>query len=221
MLAMIKINLLPQRRPKRQAEPGQGQVLIGIGALAAVAFVVFFAVHLPVARQRDEFRTKASELKAQNDKKRNSEAIRNLPKLNAAVAENEERSQAIARLIGTIVVPDNVLHELGELLTPGKLPTMSKEMAERVSDTNKGDPNRRFSLDWDPKHVWLTSISFKEDAFKLEGGAQSEGDIPQLAKRMQASVYFAEITSPSSQRIDDKTTAVSYHKFTITGKVVY
>jgi Tfp pilus assembly protein PilN len=220
MLAMIKINLLPQRRPKRQAEPGQAELLIGVGVLAALGVVVYFAAHAPLAKQRDDLRSQAQEIDAQNTKKRNSDAIRNLPKLNQAVAANEERSKAIDRLVGTIVVPDNVLHELGEILTPGRLPTMSKEMAERVSDTNKGDPNRRFSLDWDPKHVWLTSFTLKADQFTLEGGAQSEGDIPQLAKRMQASVYFAEVTSPTSQRVDDKG-LITYHKFTITGKVVY
>ncbi len=218
---MIRINLLPQRRPKRQAEPGQAELLIGVGALAALGVVVFLVAHLPIANERDALREQSRELQAQNARKRSSEAVKNLPKINAAVAANEERSKAIDRLVGTIVVPDNVLHELGEVLTPGRLPTMSKEMAERVSDTNKGDPNRRFSLDWDPKHVWITSFTLKGDLFTLEGGAQSEGDIPQLAKRLLASVYFAEVTSPSSQRVDDKTLNVTYHRFTITGKVVY
>jgi hypothetical protein len=36
---MIKINLLPQRKPKRASEPGQRQVFLGIGALAAAAAV--------------------------------------------------------------------------------------------------------------------------------------------------------------------------------------
>ena len=219
---MIKINLLPQRRPKRQAEPGQAEVLIGVGALAAAAVLVFFAVHRPVAAERDGIRAQSQELQAQNAKKRTSEAITNLPKLKTAVAENEERSKAIERLAGAIVVPDNVLHELGEILTPGRLPTMSKEMVERVSDTSKGDPNRRFSLDWDPKHVWITSFTLKGDQFTLEGGAQAEADIPQLAKRMLASVYFAEVTSPSSARVDDaKAGGPTYYKFTISGKVVY
>ena len=53
------------------------------------------------------------------------------------------------------------------------LEQMHARMAERVSDTNKGDPNRRFSLDWDPKHVWLTSFTLKGELFTLEGGAQS------------------------------------------------
>ena len=56
---------------------------------------------------------------------------------------------------------------------------------------------------------------------RVEGGAQSEADVPQLAKRMQASVYFDQVTSPSSQRVDDRQTNIVYYKFTITGKVVF
>ncbi|HVK73270.1 MAG TPA: PilN domain-containing protein [Kofleriaceae bacterium] len=217
---MIKINLLPQRRPKRQAEPGQAEVLIGVGALAAAAALVFLVVHRPLTADRDAIRAESQELQQQNGKRRNSEAIKNLPKLKEVVAAEEQRTQAIERVAGAIVMPDNVLQELGDLLTPGRMPTMSKEMADRVSEA-KGDANRQFALDWDPKHVWITNFTLKGELFTLEGGAQSESDIPQLAKRMQASVYFDDVTSPSSQKFDDKLGGLTYYKFTISGKVVY
>ena len=59
------------------------------------------------------------------------------------------------------------------------------------------------------------------ETITLEGGAQAESDIAQVAKRMQASVYFDEISSPSSTRVDEKNLGIVYYKFTITGKVVY
>ena len=39
--------------------------------------------------------------------------------------------------------------------------------------------------------------------------------------RMQASVYFDEVTSPSSSRFVDKPNSLTYYKFTISGRVVY
>ena len=49
--------------------------------------------------------------------------------------------------------------------------------------------------------------------------------MPQLAKRMAASVYFDEVTSPLSQRVEPQAqaggTTVPYYKFTLSGKVVY
>lgn len=219
MLAMIKINLLPARKPKRQAEPGQTEVAIGMGVLMALAAIVYFTIHRGTAEARDDYKAEADSLVADNNAKRARMA--DMPQREAAFKAEQSRNEAIKQLVNTIVVPDNVLHELGEILTPGRMPTMTKAMVERISDGPKGDPNRRFALDWDPKHVWITSFTLKGDVFTLEGGAQAESDIPQLAKRMQASVYFDEITSPSSTRVDEKQLGISYYKFSITGKVVY
>ena len=57
--------------------------------------------------------------------------------------------------------------------------------------------------------------------FTLEGGAQSDGDVTQLAKRMQASVYFQDVTPRGGERVTDGNGGVTYYKFNITGKVVY
>ena len=98
-------------------------------------------------------------------------------------------------------------------------------MTTLTSNTSDGDPNKRFSADWDPKHVWITSFATKGDSFTLEGGALAESDIPQLAKRMAASVYFAQVTSPSSQRVEptgqNGPGEAAYYKFTLSGKVFY
>lgn len=216
---MIKINLLPQRKQKRPAEPGRAELGIGAGVLLAAAGVVFFAVHRPAAAERDDLQRQVQDLQDANNRAR--KATKEMPAVKSAVEAEEKRAAAIDQLLGTVIVPDNLLHELGELLTPGHMPTMSREMETRISEGPQGDPNRRFALDWDPKHVWISSFSTKGDDFVLEGGAQSEADVPQLAKRMQASVYFDQVTSPTSVRVDDRQTSVSYYKFTITGKVVF
>lgn len=216
---MIKINLLPQRKAKRAAEPGRAELGIGVGVLMIAAGVMFLAVHRPAVAERDDLQRQVQDLQDANARAR--KATKDMPALKAAVEAEEKRAAAIDQLLGTVIVPDNLLHELGEILTPGHMPTMSREMETRISDGPQGDPNRRFALDWDPKHVWISSFSTKGDDFVLEGGAQSESDVPQLAKRMQASVYFDEVTSPTSVRVDDKQTSISYYKFTITGKVVF
>lgn len=219
MLAMIKINLLPARKPRRQSEPGQLDVVIGVGALAAAAAVVYFVAHRPMATDRDKFKDEADAIAKDNNSKKAK--IADLPQREAAFKAEQSRNAAIKQLVNTIVVPDNVLHELGEILTPSRLPTMTRAMAERVSQGPKGDQNRRLRLDWDPKHVWITSFTTKGDTFVMEGAAQSESDTSELSKRMQASVYFSDITSPTSARFEDKANSLTYYKFTISGKVVY
>jgi type IV pilus assembly protein PilN len=216
---MIKINLLPQRKPKRAAEPGQRQVVIGAGVLAALAAVVVVAVHLPLSRQVDSLRTANEELSADIEAKKRQ--LKDADNLKKVVAAAEERSAAIEKLIKAKSVPAWLLHELSEILTPGRLPSMSQAMATRISEGPQGDANRRFALDWDPKHVWITTFTEKDGAFTLEGGAQSDPDVTQLAKRLQASVYFQEVTPRGGERFNDPASGATYYKFTITGKVVY
>jgi Tfp pilus assembly protein PilN len=216
---MIRINLLPQRKPKRVAEPGRVELGLGAGALIAAAAVVYFGVHQPAAAERDDLRQQVEELQDTNS--RAAARIKDLPNLRAAVDAEQARADAITQLLATVVVPDSLLHELSKILTPGRMPTMTREMELRISDGPQGDPNRRFAADWDPKNVWLSAFTLKGDDFTLEGGAQSEADVPQLAKRMQASVHFDQVTSPTSQKFEDRLSGLSYYKFTITGKVVF
>ncbi|MBE7452294.1 MAG: hypothetical protein HS111_26445 [Kofleriaceae bacterium] len=90
MLAMIKINLLPSRKPRRQAEPGQRDVAVGVGALVAVAAVVFFVVHRPMASERDALREEADGLAGDNASRRN--AIADMPQREAAFKAEEEEA---------------------------------------------------------------------------------------------------------------------------------
>ncbi len=217
---MIKINLLPARKPKKQAEPGQLEVGLVMLGMAAAGVLLFMAVHRPMMAKRDRIKAQVAELSEKNARARKK--VADLAQLKAAVEAEKKRKESIDRLVGTTVLPDNVLHELSKILTSDG-PTMSLAMTTLTSNTADGDPNKRFSADWDPKHVWITSFTTKGDTFTLEGGAQSDSDIPQLAKRMAASVYFDEVTSPKSERVEPGNTQgePAYYRFTISGKVLF
>jgi type IV pilus assembly protein PilN len=231
---MIKINLLPQKKgAKRGAATirggrpsmagldttGQTQFLVGVAALIAAGAIVFFAVHRPMMKERKDLDETNNRLRVENATKRT--ALKDFENLKKLVAAAQERSDSIEKLVKAKAVPANLLHELGEILTPGHLPAMSADMAKRISDGPGGDPNKRFQLDWDPKHVWITSFIEKDGAFTLKGGAQSDPDVTQLAKRLQASVYFMDVTPKGGVRMSDRETGQQYYDFTITGKVVY
>ena len=219
---MIKINLLPQKRAKRVSTPSEGgerEMAIGVASLAGVAALLFFAVDQPK-------RAKLRELGDTNDQLQGDIAAKNkqlvgYKELKAAADEAKERARSINRLIAAKVVPANVLQELGEILTPNHLPTMTEEMAKRTGNGPESDPNRRYDLAWDPTHVWVTGFSDKDGRFRLEGGAQGEVDITQLSKRMQASVYFDDIAQAQEERVFDKDSGIAYYQFMITGKVAY
>lgn len=219
---MIRINLLPQRRPKGRAVVSDAPVrplAIGVVCLAvAAAGVVLFVDH---PRRKKLAELVLSNQQMQSDIELKTRQLAGYAELKKAAEEADERYRSIQRLIGAKVVPAHVLHELGEILTANKYPTMTEDMAKRTGAGPDSDPNKRFQSEWDPSHVWLSGFTDSGGQFKLEGGAQSESDVTQLAKRLAASVYFADVTPAGGERIADTQTGMNYIKFTITGKVVY
>jgi Tfp pilus assembly protein PilN len=218
---MIKINLLPQRRVKRSAGSDESArpLVLGIAALVAAGVAVAMLVDRPRRARLTELREANTQLQADITAKNTQ--LAGYAELKKSAEEAEERFRSIQRLIGAKVVPAHVLHELGEVLTTSKYPTMTEDMARRTGNGPDSDPNKRFQPDWDPSHVWLSGFTDTSGDFKLEGGASTESDITQLAKRLAASVYFADVIPAGAERIADAQTGASYYHFTITGKVVY
>jgi Tfp pilus assembly protein PilN len=217
---MIRINLLPTRRVKRGGrrpgdELGQRHFLYGVLALGVGALAVAAAIDLPTRFAIDRYR--ADEARLRRDMRQQTEQLAGFTDLQKQLADAETRRQSIERLMRAKVVPAHVLHELGEILTANRLPTMTSDMLRRTSS----DPNKRFQQDWDPTHVWLSGYSDNNGVFKLEGGAQSESDVTQLSKRLAASVHFMDVTPAGGERVADQASGVNYYKFTITGRVAY
>jgi Tfp pilus assembly protein PilN len=218
---MIKINLLPTKRPKRMvgrriaSDPSAKHLLYGVFALIAAGLGVVFLVDLPMRSDRARYDQEAEALRAEIRKQ--DEQLLGFPEMQKAQADAEARKQSIDRLLRAKVVPAHVLHELGELLTQNRMPTMTSDMVKKTTT----DPNKKFQQDWDPSHVWLSGFSDNNGVFKLEGGAQSESDVTQLSKRLAASVHFIDVTPAGGERVTDQASGVNYYKFTITGRVAY
>jgi Tfp pilus assembly protein PilN len=220
---MIKINLLPQKRAKRVAavggrsmstDGGTKQFMLGVGALVAAAALILLVVDMPLRSDRSDYQAKTKNLAGEIAAKQKK--LEGYDTLKAEEANAVAKIQSINRLLAAKVVPANVLHELGQIMSV-RGPTMTEQMAKKVEI----DPNAKIQQDWDPQHVWMTAFSDDDGLFKLEGGAQSKEDVTQLSKRLQASVYFEQVIPQSGDRVNDKDSGLSYYKFTITGKVAY
>jgi Tfp pilus assembly protein PilN len=221
---MIKINLLPQKRPKRVAgraasDPAARHVLYGVLALAGAGALLVMLVDRPMRARVQKYREDEAALQREISKK--NALLVGYPEMEKARVEAEARKESIDRLMRAKVVPAHVLHELSEILTASRMPTMTSDMVRRTSNQKSGDPNKRIQQDWDPQHVWLSGLSDVAGQFKLEGGAQSESDVTQLSKRLAASVYFMDVTPVGGERVTDTASGVSYYKFVITGRVAY
>jgi Tfp pilus assembly protein PilN len=220
---MIRINLLPTKRARRgiaAAPDGSNRdFVIGIASLLGVAAIIFFAVDQPKRSKLSDLKKSNADLQTEINQK--TKEVEGYAELKKAADEATERAKSINRLLGAKIIPANILHELGELLTSGHNPTMTEDMARKVGNGPDSDPNRRYDLMWDPSHVWLLSFIDHDGEFVLEGGAQAEADVTQLAKRLQASVYFSQVAPSREERVADRDTGISYYHFVITGKVAY
>lgn len=210
---MLRINLLTQRRAKK-ADKAQRELVIGLGALVAAGALVFFLVHRPLGNEVDAQNAVNADLEQQNAEIKRQ--TKDLAKMQLAVKQAQEQEAAIERLNGARAVPAWMLWELSNILTPGRSPSLTTAM-KRELQTN---PNRRWQDGWDPKHVWITAFSEKNGRFKLEGGAQSDSDMTQLALRLQASMYFDAVVPEKGTTASDRNN-VSYYKFSISGRVRY
>jgi Tfp pilus assembly protein PilN len=215
---MIKINLLPQKRARNRpasSDSATRPLVAGIAGLAVAAAAVVLIVDRPKRGELSGLSEANRQL--QSDIQSKTKQLEGYAKLKTEADEADARYRSIRRLLSAKVVPAHVLHELGEILTASKYPTMTEDMTKRSAS----DPNKRFQADWDASHIWLSAFSDTGGVFKLEGGAQSESDITQLAKRLDASVYFADVVPTAAERVADTPSGANYYKFTLTGKVAY
>lgn len=217
---MIKVNLLPQRKAKRVASsaPSANAMYAGIGALVAAGAAVFVVLDMPKRSEIGKLKEASAKLQLEINEK--NKALKGYAELKKAEEESKKRAESINRLISNKVVPAHVMHELGRVLTR-EGPTMSEAMTRLAGTGPDGDPNKRFQGDWDPAHVWMTSFVDSAGGFKLDGGAQSESDVTQLSKRLAASVFFLDVTPAGGERVFDRTSGMTYYRFTITGRIVY
>lgn len=225
---MIKINLLPAKRGKGARavagrvvrEPGGKDIVFGLVGLAIAAVAVFAIVDMPRRSRLSALRDANAQLDSEIAAKQKQ--LVGYPELKKSYEQALERVDGINRLNQAKVIPANVLHEISQILSPVG-PTMTEEMAKKTGTGPESDVNKRFDYAWDPTHVWITSFNdnAKDATFKLEGGAQAQVDIVQLAKRLQASVYFDDVSQQSEERVSDRDTGITFYRYVITGKVAY
>ena len=211
---MIKINLSPLRRPRTT---NRGQVFL-IAALVVWAIFLlggWWFVHRPVSSQSESLQAAVTNLDRENRQRR--EELKGYADLKKSIAEAEARASVVESLNKARAVPAHMLYEMGLMLTPNKLPSMTEKTRQRIEQGLV----RELALEWDPSNVWITKFEEEGGRFTLEGGAKADTDMTQLALRMQLSVYFQNVIPRGGSEVSDKDSGNVYYKFTITGEVAY
>ena len=215
---MIKINLLQESPGKRKSATdaqGEKSLLIGAALVALCALLAWLFIHRPYVNKIDRQKTVNKKLTAENDKIK--AATKDFDKRKKELEAAERQAESIKDLNNSRSTPAWLLQELSRILTRGKSPSITAEKQEQLDN----NANLRWQSSWDPKHIWLTGFDEKNGGFEMTGAAQSDGDVTQLAHRLDASMFFENVQPMSSSLKSSRSSGANYYEFKIKGKVRY
>jgi type IV pilus assembly protein PilN len=208
---VIRINLLPTRRAKRQ-EAGQRQFLImGLAILATVGLVVFF--HLQATTELEKAQHDNTILQA--DVAKLKAELGDYDKVRAQREELLRQRKTIQSLESGRTGPVYLLRELSEILSPGKGPTFDRVTYE---ETLRKDPNAGFT-NWETKRAWLESYSEDRMKVKMRGSAKSNEDVAEFLKRLNSSVFFKDVNLDATAQAAKG--AIKFVNFGLSTTVIY
>ena len=209
---MIRINLLPTRKAKRQ-EASQRQFLImGMAILGTVGLVVFF--HLQATSELE--RAQRDNTITQAEVARLKQELGDYDKIRGQREELLKQRKTIQSLESARTGPVFLLREMSEILSPGKGPTFDRVTYE---ETLRKDPNAGFNSNWETKRVWLDSYTEEKQKIKLRGAAKSNEDVAEFLKRLNSSVFFKDVNLDATAQAARG--SVKYVNFSLSAAVIY
>jgi type IV pilus assembly protein PilN len=208
---VIRINLLPTRRAKRQ-EAGQRQFLVmGLAILGTIGLVVFF--HLQATTELEKAQHDNTILQA--DVAKLKAELGDYDKVRGQREELLRQRKTIQSLESGRTGPVYLLRELSEILSPGKGPTFDRVTYEEAL---RKDPNAGFGT-WETKRAWLESYTEDKLAVRLRGAAKSNEDVAEFLRRLNSSVFFKDVNLDSTAQAAKG--ALKFVNFGLTTTVIY
>ncbi len=223
---MIRINLLPQKRPlRRRGEAGAGDTGGGGESQAWLAFVLG-AVLLEVIVLLFVYKTKQDQLtqvqKHNQELTANIDAIKreiaNHAEIKAQLKELRDREEAIQKLQAARTGPTATMLEPSRIPTPGRGPTVDRDKLEQLKRDN---PTAVPNANWDPRRLWLASYKESERTVKVQGFARDGEDVSEFLRRLSLSDYFYDVRLLPAQKAVDTATKLELVRFEMSAKVRY
>jgi type IV pilus assembly protein PilN len=215
---MIRINLLAARKVKRRDTGEKQLIAMGLAVLVAIAGMVF--VYMGAQSELDARKRANESVKA--DIERLKADLGDYDKIKGQRQDLLKQQKTIQALQSGRTGPLFLMRELSEILTPNKGPTFDRVSYE---ERLRRDPNVGFNPSWDTRRVWLDSFDEVQRKVRIKGSAKSNEDVAEFLKRLQLSIFFADVTPESTTQVNLASTAtapsVKHVTFNLTASVVY
>ena len=213
---MMHINLIRARKGPRLAT--SDRPLVAMAAIVVVAIMGLVALTVSTASEADRM------VRANNGLKDGIEKLKgelgDYDKIKDQRQQLLKQQKTIDALKSGRTGPVYIMRELSEILTPHKGPTFDGPSYE---EHLRRDPNVGFNAGWDPRRLWLESFDETQRKVRIQGAARTNEDVAEFLKRLQLSVFFAEVTPESTTQIGDNTAATGAKRVTfhVSARVVY
>lgn len=212
---MIRVNLLPQKRRVERTE-GSQLWLVLVMVVLLVEVVGLFAWHAMLSKElKAQVRINA-ELNGQISQA--EKVVANHDEVKAKLKELRKREDAISALQSARTGPTAMLLELARILTPGRGPSVDPE---RLNEVRRDNPLAVFNSNWDARRLWLTEFIEEHREVRLKGQARDGEDVSELARRMNLSSYFEDVTLLPAKKTKDSDTGLELVEFQLQAKVRY
>jgi type IV pilus assembly protein PilN len=213
---VIRVNLLPQKREvKRAPEANQTWLMVLMGVMV-VEIVILFLVH-QVKREELAKQTRAN-AELQTQIAHITQTVSKHAEVKAQLESLRAREDAIATLQNARSGPTAVLLEVARVLTTGHGPTVDPDVLAQLRRQN---PSSVFNPGWDARRLWLTTFQETDRVVKMDGLARDGDDVSELARRLNLSVYFADVKLLPAAKSVDPDTKLELIKFQLQAKMRY
>lgn len=214
---MIRINLIGTRKKARRRDPGE-RALMAMGA-AVVLGLVGATWMAATASAELQGRVRQNNV-VKDDIERLKIELGDYDKVKAERQELLKQQKTIDALKTGRTGPVYLLRELSEILTPHQGPSFDRvTYDERL----RRDPNMGFNAGWDPRRLWLESFEETQRKVRIRGSARTNEDVAEFLKRLQLSVFFADVTPESTSQVAESVAAggARHVTFNLSARVVY
>jgi type IV pilus assembly protein PilN len=215
---VIRINLLAARKVKKRDASDRQLAFMGLSVLGSVAVMIFLFLssqsHLDaITRENDSVRSDIDRMKAE---------LGDYDKVKEQRQDLLKQQKTIQALQAGRTGPLYLMREMSEILSPSKGPSFDRASYE---DRLRRDPNIGFSASWDTRRLWLDTFEEAQGKVRIKGSAKTNEDVAEFLKRLQLSIFFADVTPESTTQVSETTLggtlSVKHVTFNLTAKVMY
>ena len=214
---MIRINLLPKARKQASAQTGGIQGWL-IGYAAAVAITVVVVGFIYVSKQRELNEQLAQNAELNREITRLEQQSANIDQVRAQIEQSRQLETVVNDLQRARYGPTAVLMELSRILSLGGGPTVDPQRLEEIRHQN---PLASFNPGWEPRRLWMRSLTEEERRCTMTGTARTNEDIAELLRRLALSDRFTNVVLVRTQGVEDQRTRLLLIEFELTAEVIY